>query len=221
MQPVRGLKEVISLEVGGVGAVRVELIVGGAVEVPDWGVVHDVESKGAEDEKINGSVGLLHETRDFGLLREVVVEGDRPEEFLHEEFAREAEKESVEKDEDKIKAALCIVRESGRVRGGVGGERIGEEDAGVERVRGSGVEGVTPNGYEHYEEGIHCKICGLAWWVSFIGLLDSNDEANKRELNIHHVFRYDNSRYQMKKFPVSSSCRLDNFRLRCFDATLC
>lgn len=134
LQPVRGLKEIISLEVGGVSAVRVELVVGGAVEVPDWGVVHDVEPEGTEDEEINGSVGLLHETRDFGLLREVIMEGNRPEEFLHEEFAREAEEEGVEEDEDKIKAALCIVRKSGCVRGGVGGEWIGEEDAGVEGV---------------------------------------------------------------------------------------
>lgn len=134
LQPVSRLKEVISLEVGGVGAVWVELIVSSAVEVPDRGVIHDIESEGAEDTKVDGSVRLLHETRDFGLLREVVVEGDWPEELLHEEFARETEKEGVEEDKDEIKAALCIVGESGCVRSGVRRERVGEKDTGVEGV---------------------------------------------------------------------------------------
>lgn len=134
LQPVSRLKEVISLKVGGVGAVRVELVVSSAVEVPDRGVVHDVESEGAEDTEVDRSVRLLHETRDFRFLREIVVEGDWPEKLLHEEFARETEKEGVEEDKDEIKAALSIVGESGCVRGGVGRKRVGEKDAGVERV---------------------------------------------------------------------------------------
>lgn len=141
---------------------RVEFVVGRAIKIPDWGVVHDVESEGTEDEKVDASVGLLHETRDFRFLGEVIVKGDWPEELLHKEFAREAEKEGVEEDEDEVKAAFCILREGRCVRGGVGGEWVGEEEAGVEGVGGGGVEGITPNGYEHREEGIHYEICGLA-----------------------------------------------------------
>lgn len=162
LQPVRGLEEVISFEVGGVGAVRVELVVGSAVEVPDWGVVHDVKSEGAEDEKVDASIGLLHETRDFRFLGEVVVDGNGPKELLHKEFAGEAEKEGIEENEDKVTAALCVVWESGRVRSGVRRQRVREEDAGVEGVGGGGVGGITPDNNEHYEEGIHFEVCRLA-----------------------------------------------------------
>lgn len=141
---------------------RVELVEGSTVEVPDWGVVHDVESEGAEDEEVDASVRLLHETRDFRFLGEVVMEGDWPEELLHKELAREAEKEGVEEDENEVEATFCVVREGRCVRIGVWGERVGEEDAGMEGVGGGGVEGITPNDYEHCEEGIYCKICTSA-----------------------------------------------------------
>lgn len=56
LQPVRSLEEIVRLEVCGVGAVRVELIVGSAIEVPDGGVVHNIQPVGPEYREVNTCV---------------------------------------------------------------------------------------------------------------------------------------------------------------------
>lgn len=81
LQPICSLKEIVRLEVCRVFAVGVEFVVCGGVEVPDRGVVHNIQSVRSEYRKVDSSVGLLHETSNLGLLGDVVVKGDRAEEL--------------------------------------------------------------------------------------------------------------------------------------------
>lgn len=63
--PVAGLQQIVGLEDSFVATVRETLKHGICVEVPDWRTVHDVQAKGTENGKVDGSVELLHES---GLL---------------------------------------------------------------------------------------------------------------------------------------------------------
>lgn len=61
--PVRGLEQVVELEEGVVGLVRVVFVQAGRVEVPDGGAAHDVHARGAKDSKVERRVHLLHVAR--------------------------------------------------------------------------------------------------------------------------------------------------------------
>lgn len=59
----------------------------------------------------------------------------------------------------------------------------------------------------------------LGSWARIIERVNGEERVAE---DLHHVFRYDSSRYQVKKFPASGrDFDPDNFRLRYFDAVLC
>lgn len=68
LTPVRSLEKVISLEIGGVGMVRVTLIETRGAEIPNFRIVHHVETEWNEHGEVGGGVGLFHETGDFSFF---------------------------------------------------------------------------------------------------------------------------------------------------------
>lgn len=84
------------------------------------------------------------------------MDGNGPDEALHEEFAREGEHNDVKGHKDEVTAAFAIMYGGGRVKAnGRGGqrvgsrERVGEEDRTVERIGGGRVDQI---GGEHEED---------------------------------------------------------------------
>lgn len=77
------------------------------------------------------------------------MDGERADESLHEELAREGQHDAVESHEREIPRAFAIVCGRTEVAGVGGDERVGgqegvgEEDGAVERVGGGGVEEVA------------------------------------------------------------------------------
>lgn len=69
---------------------------------------------------------------------------------MHEELASEAEDDGVESDECEIGLALAILRRLA----GRGVQRVGEEDAVVEGVRGGGIDGVETQDQEHEDQWV-------------------------------------------------------------------
>lgn len=69
---------------------------------------------------------------------------------LHEELAGEAQDDGVEGDKGKISFALAILNWLARRRV----ERVGEEDAVVEGVRGRGIHSVESQDQEDEDQGV-------------------------------------------------------------------
>lgn len=128
---------------------RVVLPERAGVEVPDRGVVHDVEPVRPKEDVVYSGVGLLHEACDFALFVDAAAQADGADHLLHDEFPGEAEKGGVEEHEEHVLGALCVV-----LVGGVGGDGVGEEEARAEGVGLGGVDGVAGEDEEHYDERV-------------------------------------------------------------------
>lgn len=108
--PVTGLQQIVCLEDALVAAVREALEHGRRVEVPDRAAAHDIQSKGAEDAKVDCRVELLHESCLLGLALDAETDGQRTDHTLHEELACEAQDNGIEGDECKVSLALAILQ---------------------------------------------------------------------------------------------------------------
>lgn len=137
--PVGGLEEVVCFKVAGKDLVRVAFVEGGGVEIPHGGVVHDPETKGAEDCKVEGGVGLFHEAIYLSFLAETEFAGEGSETFLGDEFAGEAEDGGIEGDKFEIVAAFCEQFGSARFEV-LGGLLVGDEDEWVEEIGFGGIK---------------------------------------------------------------------------------
>ena len=141
LRPVRGLEEVVELEGGVVGAVREGLVHGARIEVPQRRAAHHVQPTRPRDAKVDGRVHLLHEARLLGAGLDAAGPGQRAQELLHDEFAREGEHDDVEGHESDVPPALAIL--DGRVgRGGVAGQGVREEEKAMHGISGHRVDGV-------------------------------------------------------------------------------
>jgi hypothetical protein len=150
LSPITRLQKIVSLKDSLVGAMREALKHGICVEVPDGRATHDVQAKGTEDGKVHGCVELLHESCLFCFSHNAQTDSQRADHALHEEFAGEAQDDGVESNKGEISLALAIL--DWLTSRGV--ERVGEEDAIVEGVRGRGVDGVESEDQEHENQGI-------------------------------------------------------------------
>lgn len=107
--PEGGLQEVVDFKVGGVCEVWVVFIKGGGIEVPDRGLVHDVEAVGCEEGVVERSVGLFHEAGDFTFFAEAAVDCEWSEELLHDKLPGEGEKGRVEEYKVEVFAPFAVV----------------------------------------------------------------------------------------------------------------
>lgn len=136
LRPVTGLQQVVRLEDALVLAVREPFKHRGRVEVPQRASRHDVQPEGPEDAEVDRGVPLFHEPRLFSPALDPGPQGQRANEALHEELARERKHDGVEGHEGQVLFALAVPHPLRRVRRIDGAQRVGEEDRMVERVRG-------------------------------------------------------------------------------------
>ena len=120
--PVGGLEEVVELEDGLVGSVRVRLVQTDRVKVPDGGPAHDIHAPGARAAKVDGRVQLLHEAGLLGPRPKPCLLGQRAQELLHDEFAGEGQDDGVEGHEGDVPETLAIM---GELVGAGDGELVG------------------------------------------------------------------------------------------------
>jgi hypothetical protein len=147
--PVTCLEQVVCLDKCLVCAMREILVHACGVEVPDRCACHDPQPKRAVQSKVEGGVGLLHESRLFRATLDTIVDGYGPNEPLHAKLSREAQHNDVEADKRKVACALAIVGRAVRVCAHVCGyervaavEGIRNEETGGYRVRGIRVYGI-------------------------------------------------------------------------------
>lgn len=187
LEPVGGLQEVISLEVGRVGTVRVVFVEGTCaerIECPHLRAVEDPEPVRCENEKVQSRVSLFHEARYFTLLENTTAVRKRPQHSLHQEFAGKAEEKGVEQHEVNIFGSLCILLGSGvllvvRVRP----NGIGKEDCTVERVGLSRIEEISEYDEDEDDQWVHYKEVSLP----------HNPKVSFWRGHLHQVLRYDAS----------------------------
>lgn len=148
LRPVRGLDQVIHLELRLVRLVREVLIHPPRVEVPDGRAAHHPDARGAHDAKVHGRVHLLHEA--LLLAARVDARGARegPEELLHDELAREGQDDGVKGDERNVPEALAVLRRGARLPV----ESVGGEDEAPDGVRVCRVESVGRAEGDKHEE---------------------------------------------------------------------
>lgn len=152
--PVGGLEEVVELDGGLVGAVREGLVHAARVEVPDGGARHDEDASRAEEEEVDGRVGLLHEAR-LLVAPEAGGARPRPQHLLHDELAREGEHDGVEGHKGHVPGALAVVD---GLRGVVLRQPVREEDETVQRVGFARVDGVAREEEAEDGQGQHPRV---------------------------------------------------------------
>lgn len=159
LRPVAGLKQIVCLEDGVMCPVREALVHAGRIEVPHRRARHDPDAKWTVQAKVQSCIGLLHEARLLGPALDAAINGNRADQPLHTELAREAQDNDVETDKGEVACPLAIM--SGRIgvcshgcrnEGIVGRKRVGEEEAGCHRIRGIWVDQVERNDCEAEEE---------------------------------------------------------------------
>ena len=91
------------------GAVRIFLIHGRGIKVPDGRARHDVEAKGPKYGEIQSCIDLFHETGLLGTRADVEVDGEWSNEALHEEFASEGENNDIEGDKSEVARPFAIL----------------------------------------------------------------------------------------------------------------
>lgn len=109
LRPVRRLQQVVGLEVRLVRAVREALVHARRVEVPDRRARHDPQTEGAEDRKVHGRVGLLHEACLLAAVLDAGADREGEDQALHAELAREREDDGIEGDKGEVLSALAIL----------------------------------------------------------------------------------------------------------------
>ena len=145
LHPVARLEEVVRLKQADVLPMREPLKHRRRLEVPDRArIPHHVQPERPEAGKVDCGVELFHEPGLLPARPHPRPDRERPDEALHEELAREGQEDGVEGDEAEVLPPLAVQR----LRAGVGGgrarawERVGEEEEGMQRVRGRRVEEV-------------------------------------------------------------------------------
>lgn len=134
LRPVTCLQQVVSLEDGLVRLMRESLVHGLRVEVPHGRPAHDIQAKGSVYGEVHGGVKLLHEPGLLGAVPDAEADRNRPDEALHEKFAREREDNGVEGHEGEVACAFAILYGCGGVRARFSFERVGEEQGSGYRV---------------------------------------------------------------------------------------
>lgn len=117
--PEGSLKKIKGLEKKLVGLVGIVFIEGGSVEVPDRGVVHNVQTKRTHETIINDRIGLLHESVDFALLGDPVGLCNWAENDLHAELAEKGKEEHIKRDKRKVLWSFAVLNRIS-ARNGVG-----------------------------------------------------------------------------------------------------
>lgn len=140
--PITRLQQVIRLEQAFVRAVGETLKHGGRVEIPDWRSLHDVQTKGAKDCKVDGRVELLHESGLLCFFADAQTDCQWADHALHQKLSGKGQDDGVESHKSKIGFSLAVlgglVLDAGLVAGQrvISGERVAEEDAVVKGIRG-------------------------------------------------------------------------------------
>ena len=139
--PVARFQQVVALEKPLVRVVRIRVKHSDRIEVPHWRPRHHIETKRPEDGEVHGRVDLLHEARLLGSRPNPGTYGKRPDNPLHEEFARERQYDCVEGDKGQIPWSFSILRGGAWapkcVYGYQGrriGQRVREEDGAVQGI---------------------------------------------------------------------------------------
>lgn len=166
--PVGSLEEVVELELGIVGLVRIALVHAAGVEVPDWREAHDIHAKRAKEAEVDSRVDLLHETGHL-VLAEASTATQWTDDLLHDELASKRQDDGVKGDKGNVPETLSVVFTPMLVVEGLG-ELVGEEDEAVDGVGRRGVDSVS-----EAEEGDDGQ--GEDEGVLDHGMADTGDEA--------------------------------------------
>ena len=95
------------------------------IEIPHRRPTHHIQPQRPKDRKVNRSVDLFHEAVLLCPALDAVVECQRPDESLHEEFPGECEDDDVETYEGEIAGAFAVVGSGfGVIVGVVGDEWV-------------------------------------------------------------------------------------------------
>lgn len=161
LRPIARLQQIIPLEPAVVRAVRIPLVHALGVKIPHGRARHHHQPQRAEDGKVHRGVDLFHEAVLLGTRPDAAVDRRRPDQPLHEEFARERQHDDVKGHKGKVVQPFPVVsRRVGIEAGGerdhrvVWGERVGEEDGVMERVGGRWIDHVYGEDDERQHEGV-------------------------------------------------------------------
>lgn len=160
LRPITRLQQVIRLEHALMRAVRESLVHASRVEIPHRAATHDPHAERTVEPKVQRRVRLLHKAALLGSTFDPACDGDGADEALHAELARETEHDDVEGDEGEVAPAFAVVSwrvgvcaDGGGDQGVRGIERVREEEACGERVRGRRVDKVESQADKHEDQG--------------------------------------------------------------------
>ena len=149
LRPITRLQQIVRLDNRLVCPMRKAFIHANRIKVPHGRAAHDPDTKRTIQSKVQRGVSLLHEARLLVAVPYTEFNRNGPDEALHAELACKAQHDDVEADKSKVAAALAVMLRAIGVgahvfgdEGVVACERVGEEEAGGQRVRFVGVDGV-------------------------------------------------------------------------------